>query len=291
MKIMKVDAINEIKNDRVHGASYLADKALETIKNALQTSPACDCAEFLQEMSNLAHRLTECRPTMASIGNCSSRFIFELQQYSANSPTLNSLREFSMTIVQNMQADFIWARSQTIEAGASLIENRNIIMTCSYSSTIVQIMAYAHNQGKSFQILMARSQEFPGDIAYGDRMASELAGYGIKCQVFSDDYVREKAKQADKIIVGADSINLDGSLVNGYPTAELALAAADANIPFYTVCESSKFLLRNITESIEKGFTLVPPLLITGIASEIGIITPNQVHQLSKPADAENPPK
>lgn len=287
MKIINTAAINEIGNDRVHGASYLADKALEAIKNTVQTSQARDREEFLLEMSNLAHGLMECRPTMASIGNCSSRFIFELQHYYSNSPDLNSLREFSMTIVQNMKADFMRAQSQAIETGAGLIENRDIIMTCSYSSTIVQTMAHAHDQGKSFRILVARSREFAGDIAYGDRMASELSRHRIECQVFSDDNIREKAKQADKMIVGADTIILDGSLVNGYPTAELALAAADANIPFYTICESSKFLLRDINESIEKGFALVPALLVTGIANETGIITPTQVHQLIKPADSK----
>jgi len=269
MKAMNA-AINEIKNDKINGASYLTDKALEALKNGVQTSQARNPEEFLGEISDLTSGLMECRPVMASIGNCSSRFMLELQQYSAIGPDLNSLREFSLLIVQSIRDDIAQARTETIEAGAGLIANGDIIMTCSYSSTIVQTMVRAHEQGKSFRTLVARSQEFTEDIAYGEKMASELCGQGIECHVFSDDDIREKAQQADKIIVGADAILLDGSLLNGYPTAELALAAGDANLPFYTVCESHKFLRRGIPETIEKGFNLVPSRLITGIVTEKG---------------------
>jgi len=279
MKAMNA-AIIEIKNDKIHGASYLTDKALEAIENGVQTIQAPNSEKYLREISEFTSALMECRPTMASIGNCSSWFMIELQKYAAAGPDLNSLREFSLLILLNIRDNMARARTKTIEAGAGLIANGNIIITCSYSSTIVQAMVCAHDQGKSFHILISRSQEFPEEFAYGEKMASELSGQGIECQVFSDGDIREKVRQADKIIVGADAILLDGSLLNGYPTAALALAAGDANVPFYTVCESHKYLCRDIPETIEKGFNLVPSRLITGIATEKGIITSNQMHHL-----------
>jgi Translation initiation factor 2B subunit, eIF-2B alpha/beta/delta family len=275
-------AVNDIKNDKVHGASYLTDKALEAIKNAAESSQA-DSNEYLwQELSDLASGLMACRPTMVSICNCIHRCISELQKYYANNPDLDSLRTFTIKTVQNIRNEFLLARSLAIQAGAGLIADREQIMTCSYSSTMIQTMVYAHEQGKSFYVLVARSQEGPDEIAYGDKMAFELSRYGIECEVFPDTDILEKAKQADKLMVGADAILPDSSLLNGYPTAELAQAAEQANIPFYTVCESNKFLHRDMPDTIEKGFNLVPACLVCGIVSEMGTMTPSQVCRLLK---------
>ncbi|MEA4924745.1 MAG: hypothetical protein VB084_05470 [Syntrophomonadaceae bacterium] len=275
------EAVIAIKNDKIHGAGYLTDKALEAVKNAVQTSQARNPEEFLREISGLTYELQECRPAMASIANCSSRFRTELQKDWGSGTDLNSLRAAALTIVQNIKRDFIRARDQAIEAGASLIENKDVIMTCSYSSTIVQTMARARGQGKSFQIMAAESREFPGAVAYGDKMAADLSGQGIKCHTFPDTDIRTMAPQADKIMVGADAILPDGSLLNGYPTAELALAAGDANLPFYTICESPKFLPRGKIETLEKGFNLVPSRLVSAVVSEKGILTPYQIDQLT----------
>ncbi len=276
------EAVMAIINDKIHGAGYLTDKALEAIKNAVQASQARNPEEFLREISGLTYELQECRPVMASITNCTSRFRTELQKYGASCTDLNFLRAAALTLVQNIKRDFRRARDQAIEAGASLIENEEVIITCSYSSTIVQTMTRARGQGKSFQVMAAESREFPGAVAYGDKLAAELSGQGIECHTFPDNDIRAMAQQADKIMVGADAILPDGSLLNGYPTAELALAARDANLPFYTICESPKFLPRGKIEALEKGFNLVPFRLVSAVVSEKGIRTPRQIARLIK---------
>ncbi|GAI73282.1 unnamed protein product, partial [marine sediment metagenome] len=76
----------------------------------------------------------------------------------------------------------------------------------------------------------------------------------------------------------ADSVLRDGSLINGLPTCELALAAK-GKLPFYVVCETLKFNPRVSSKHVklEEGFDLTPPELITGIITEAGAFKPENL--------------
>lgn len=274
--------VQAIKNDKIHGASYLADRAMQIIQNAVQTSQTSDREDFLEEIYGLARELINCRPAMVPIRNCISRFIAEVIESSQYISDLDSLRCFALSGVQNIIIACKQARDNTIESGASLIDANDTIMTCSFSSTIVQTLACAQRQGRSFQVLAARSQASPRDIAYGETTAAALKPYNIDCRVFADEYIRENILKADKIIAGADSVLPDGSLWNGCPTAKVALAAYEQAVPFYSICDTSKFCSDDIPELAEEGFDLVSSRLVTGIVCETGLIKPDQVRKLIK---------
>lgn len=265
-------AVEEIRKDNIHGASHLADKALDILKDAARSSQAGSSEEFLQEMARLAGELIKCRPTMVPIGNLVSRFLDRIQEYGGDSAGLDSLRSFLLAAVGKIKAEFQQARVKAIAAGAGLIAAGDTIITASYSSTVAEAMTQARKEGKWFKVLAARSQTRSGAVAYGERMAAALAGHGVECLLFDDEHIEARTGQADKAIIGADCIMLDGSLLNGCPTGRLALAAQKENIPLYSICESSKFSRSRRLDSIEEGFDLVAPDLIAGIAWEKGLL-------------------
>lgn len=279
----EIDAlISEIKNDQVHGASYLANMAMKTFEKAIQTSRAGNTKDFLQEMSGLACKLTECRPAMVPISNYTSRFIGELCANCQNAPELDLLRSLASSSVRDIMIDSERAREKTVEAGAGLIAEHDRVLTCSFSSTIIQTLACAYRRRKSFQVLAARSQASPQNLAYGERTAAALKEHGIDCLVLADEFIQANITGADKIIIGADSVLPDGSLWNGWPSAKVALAAYEEAIPFYAVCDSGKFCPRENSEPPEAGFDLVASRLITGIVCEKGLVKPDQIHKLIK---------
>jgi translation initiation factor 2B subunit (eIF-2B alpha/beta/delta family) len=60
----------------------------------------------------------------------------------------------------------------------------------------------------------------------------------------------------------------------------MAQAAANSKVPLYSVCETSKFAVlpqNSTSHKLEPGFDLIPPNLITGIITEVGMIKPNEV--------------
>ncbi|GAH63360.1 unnamed protein product, partial [marine sediment metagenome] len=93
-----------------------------------------------------------------------------------------------------------------------------------------------------------------------------------------DIAIKDCITEVRKVLVGADSVLRDGSLINGLPTYELALAAK-GKLPFYVVCETLKFNPRvsSTQVKLEEGFDLTPPELITGIITEAGAFKPENL--------------
>lgn len=74
MLIMNISAeiislIEEIKNDRTHGASQLARQAVKVLKVAAERSQEDSVEQFLQEQKEVGKRLMSARPAMAPVFN------------------------------------------------------------------------------------------------------------------------------------------------------------------------------------------------------------------------------
>jgi translation initiation factor 2B subunit (eIF-2B alpha/beta/delta family) len=269
--------IEEIRCDRLHGASWLSRRAIEVMKRAVEESESSAIDRFLAELIEIAKELMASRPSMVSITNCVSHLVYDVLERSKEEKELNSLRDFARIKADEILRDSKRATLKTIEIGADLIKERDRIMTCSYSSTVCQTFELAKDIKRSFKILVAESIGSDGR-RYGKITADELERHGIQTEVISDDTIGDDISRVNEVLVGADSILADGSLINGTPTNELALAAKDEDIPLYSICETSKFDLRGHLElQLEEGFDTIPPHLIKAIITERGTIKPNEV--------------
>ena len=102
------------------------------------------------------------------------------------------------------------------------------------------------------------------------------------------------------MMVGADRVCADGSIVNGVGTYQLALAAQEAAVPFYVLCETLKFdprLESGRVDLEEKEpseviaprklppqvrvknpyFDITPLELVRGVVTENGLLAPEGV--------------
>jgi len=263
--------IEGIAQDRTHGAGWLSREAIGVMKLATEKSEAQTIAQFLDELTKVAAKLIQTRPGMASITNSVSRFVYEVFQRSKDEEDLDSLRSFAGTKGDELIEDSMEAALKAAEKGALVIEEGDILMTCSYSATICETFRIAKSKEKGIEVIALESK------SYGEATARELKPYGISVRVVTDNAIGEHISPVKKVFVGADSILGDGSLINGTPTYELASAAKKAGIPFYSVCESVKLDVRSHRPKLEKGFDLIPPHLITRIITEEGMIRPGEV--------------
>lgn len=264
--------IDRITKDRTHGAAWLSREALGVMKLATEKSEAKSATDFLAELTKVAARLVEAKPSMASIANRVSRFLYEVSQRSKDEKDLDLLRSFARSKGDELIRDSMQAALKAAENGAAAIEDGDILMTCSYSSTICQAFGIAKNGAKEIEVIALESK------SYAEATARELKSCGIPVQIIPDNRIGDYILRAKKVLVGADSILGDGSLINGTPTYELARAAKRAGIPFYSVCETAKFHIAGYLgqrAELDEGFDLVPPQLITGIITEEGTIKPS----------------
>jgi translation initiation factor eIF-2B subunit delta len=266
--------IEEIRTDRSHGASELTWKALEIIQYAVCTSTAANSLRFLEEMRSVAAQLIEARTTMVSIRNSVSRFMYQLiMECSKSDINLETLKTWSVQTSAYLINTIAEARLNAILNAAEFIPNESRIITCSYSSTVIDALKQAAASGKSFKIMIMESQS--GDYKYGEMMAAALAKNGFASMVIADEQIKSIVQEANIIIIGADAVLANGSVINGYPSLFLARIAAEnlPPVPVYSICESIKFYPGD-TLYLEKGFDLIPAQLIRGIITEKAIYDP-----------------
>ncbi len=268
------DKIEAIRVDRVHGASWLSREALAVLKLAAETSQATSSDDFWAEIRDVAQKLMAARPAMASITNAVSRFVSDFWAKSKEDKDLDSLTSFARSRCDELIAESEQAALKVAQIAAQMIADGERLMTCSYSSTICQALRVAKAEGKHFEVLVAESKF--GGRAYGELTAAELQRYGIPVELIPDGDIKQNMPRVSKVLVGADSILADGTLINGIPTYELAWAAKESDIPVYSVCETAKFNAQSQIE-LEPGFDRIPPDLVTGIITERGLIKPEEV--------------
>ncbi len=272
------EQIEEIRQDRTHGASWLSRQAIGVLNLAVKKSESKKVADFREELIAVARELVVAKPSMASITNCVSRFIYEVSQESEVEKDLVSLKGFACSKGNDLVIESEEAFLKVTEKGSEIIEKGDRLMTCSYSSTICQTFRTAKLRGKEFYVLVAESR-FGGKV-YGELTAEQLKTYKITAEVIPDNAIVNYISKVNKVLVGADSVSADGSLINGSPTHAVALAAKKRLVPFYSLCETTKFdITSHLGQPIEleEGFDKVPPASITGIITEDGLIKPDEV--------------
>jgi len=290
-----ISLIDEIRNDKTHGASQLARQAANVLKVAAEQSQADNTKAFLQEQREIGERLMSARPAMAPIFNMVNGLLKAISEKSAEIE-LDLVKHFTISKADEVVNGSLQAVAQIAEHGSELIADGDKIMTHSYSSTVVAVLKAAFAKHRHIEVIATRS----GPGRTGERIARELGLYGIPVTFIDDAAMGLYMRTVNRVVVGADRVCADGKVVNGIGTYQLALASEKANIPFYVLCETLKFDPRlssdevdleekEPSEVVESGklppevrvknpyFDITPLELITGIITENGLLMPEEV--------------
>ncbi|MFH1328999.1 MAG: NUDIX domain-containing protein [Candidatus Bathyarchaeota archaeon] len=262
--------INSIRTDKHRGASQLSREALNILKCVLERDNSKTCEDFLVYFKQVGKELVESRPTMAPIANIVGHVIYEVSEKVEEK--LKSLKSFANNKIEELYRNSELALEKTSDYAANLINNSDVVFTCSYSSTLCATFRKAKLQEKNFNVIVAESVSADGILHHGKTMAEQLEHCKVLTEIIADDTIENQVHKANKILVGADNLLPNGTLINGAPTHRLALTAKKHSVPFYVVCETSKFSLFDRTPRLEKGFDLIEPALLTGIVTENGVI-------------------
>ena len=128
--------IEEIRNDKTHGASELARQAMKVLKIAAERSQAESTEEFLLEQKELGQRLISARLAMAPIFNIISPLRNTIIG-KATEMDLDSVRRLAISKADEAASDSLQAVAQIAQYGSRLIADGDKIMTHSHSSTVI----------------------------------------------------------------------------------------------------------------------------------------------------------
>ena len=242
-----------IRGDRTHGAAFLAQRAIWALAQVASKESAT-----WESVREAAGKLDQLRPDMASIANGVHLLLARLQKAGEdlrNTPTL------ATELIAETQG---WAE-QAAGRAAALIPQTGIVLTCSYSTTVVQTLATAWRQGRRFQ-----AQVLPS-AGYGALTAEEAQQAGVDAQVVGT-LPRGATSNTTVGLIGADTVYPGSFVVNGAPSLGLAQWCADRGLPFYVVCDSLKIAARAPQDRLvlPRGMQRIPWRYMAAIITESG---------------------
>jgi translation initiation factor eIF-2B subunit delta len=215
--------IARIRDDNRRGASELARDAVA----ALEEFAATVTCNVLMETRALAHELAGLRPTLCAISDLLGHCLEELED-EVGKPSAIVERAVERTLSWSNEAT-----ERTVTRAVEVLRGAAVIMTHSRSSTVQAALA---RLAPPTRVIATESR--PG--FEGHDLARQLAERGAQVDVITEAEIGLVVSEADAVLVGADAILRDGSVVNKVGTHGLALAAREYQIPFYVCAESFK---------------------------------------------------
>ena len=218
----------------------------------------------------------------------------ELLKARPTEPALRNAIKFAKKYGQEKALEhFKKAREKIINYGIKRI--KPVIFTHCHSSTVISILKYAKQKGKKFEVINTETRP----LYQGRKTAEELSRLGIRITTITDSAAKDaltkggEIKKANVVLLGADAILKNGDVINKIGSGMFAEIAYYEKVPVYICANSWKFSSRNVKieersfKEIWKNapknvkiknpaFEVIDKKYITGIVSELGILSPKQ---------------
>lgn len=254
------ERVKLIAEDREHGAGWLARQAVEGLATAV--SEGADPLES-------ARALAEARPAIGAITSALGRVVAAGRAHDH--------------LVEQCR-DLLDRRDRAAHSIAVLLrpELKGTVMTHSASTTVREALLY----GRPSRVVCTVTDPYEEGRAF----AADLEREGLTVEVVADDDATHAVATVGLLLLGADSVFRDGSLVNKAGTSALAAAAKSAGVPVVVGCETFKLAPvdapsgersgRGDLDLEEEPFDLTRPQCIDRYVTDEGVFEPDEIAAL-----------
>lgn len=275
-----------VADDRSHGAGELGIWTLEGIRAALMDIKNTSTASAKSTLARLCRRAARLRPSMATPLSAALTAWSALSQVDWSEA--KAARQ-SGQIIDELIARREQAPLQAAEHAARLISDPSHVVTLSLSFSV---LATLHAARSSIRLLSAGESR---PVCEGTRTACRAAVFGIETELFTDAALTRRVRDADLAIIGADSIQHDGSVVNKVGSAALFSVARMHNVPTMVVADTGKIIPTGYQIEMEEMspedlghslpdvtvrnpyFETLPESLVDHIVAETGRLQPEDI--------------
>ena len=226
----------KIRSMEIRGAGRIAVAASAALRDYARTLASLNIEEFSIKIEEAAKTLVDTRPTAVSLPNA---IMLTKKHTSLNvGEAIDEIVDNSDTFIKNATE----ALGKIGRIGAERIRDGDVIMTHCNSHAAISIIKTAFDQGKDISVIATESRP----RRQGFITIRELSDHGIPTTLIVDSAVRLAMKEVDLVVVGADSISVNGALINKIGTSQLALAAQEARKNVIVAAETYKFSPRTL---------------------------------------------
>jgi translation initiation factor 2B subunit (eIF-2B alpha/beta/delta family) len=266
------ERVDELRRDTVHGAGWMAERALETLIEEA-AADADDAEQLLARLQEAGRRLADSRRDAGAVAGAIGRVLA-----AANAQRHLSADELTLLVTEEARA-ICDARRRAAFAIAVQLSDRLAdaeVMTHSASATVRE--ALQHTPPKLVVCTVSRPRE------EGRVFADELREAGLEVELVDDDDAPAALERVALLLLGADTVYRDGTLGNKAGTYPLAKAARERGVPVVVALEVLKLSprdsadARDLAEDGTRDFT--PPTLLGELVTEEGVFQPAEVAAL-----------
>jgi translation initiation factor 2B subunit (eIF-2B alpha/beta/delta family) len=286
--------VADVVEDTEHGSAWISTRALEVLRRHAEG------ADELTTVAALARKLRESHPDMAALANRINRAMTRATSLGgvddpAGTPAA-VVSAAEQTLSEARRADEAAAAQ-----AATLLGDDATVATLSRSGTVFEALVEAEPA-----VLIGESRP----AGEGGDVAAELAAAGVEVTLttdaalpwaLADDAASSATVDApapDVVLVGADAVLPNGTVINKVGTRALGLAASRAGVALYAVAARDKIAIANLTPSVESDswplgvdsavrtwtptFDRTPPDCVDGIVTEAGGLATNEIRDVAE---------
>ncbi len=214
-----------LRADRSMGAGMLARAAAREIVKLLPVA-GHDFGRLRQQLVDVAERLRFARPSMVPPIN----LLADVRDAIAGAADADDAEAAAAALVSQSEK----AERAAVTAAAGRIGVGERVMTISYSGTVRQVLLAA--AAKIGRVVVCESRP----LYEGRTLAEALEESDLAVTVITDAQAAAHVDRVDRVLLGADAVLPDGSVVNKVGSTLLALAAQRAGKPVTVVADSLK---------------------------------------------------
>jgi ribose 1,5-bisphosphate isomerase len=288
------ETADDIAAMEIRGAATIADAAAKAIGIQAAETSADSPEEFRETIRAAARLLRDTRPTAVSLPNA-LRYVLRRMEGSS----VEALRDSVVRTTAEFSRRLDRAQDDLGQVGANRLRDGDVIMTHCHSTDVLACVEAAVDQGKELEAIVKETR--PRN--QGHITARELRDMGVPVTLVVDSAARRYLNDVDHVLVGADSIAADGSVINKIGTSGLAVNARDRGTPLMVAAQTIKLHPETLTghtveiemrdedevvgpdERAEIGditvenpaFDVTPPRYVDAIVTERGQFPPESI--------------
>lgn len=182
--------------------------------------------------------LNECRPLSVGMNTAFDFLQHQMTKIPAGKSDADSKQSLFNDIDQYIKDEISLAVNAITVLGAERINKTgDCIMTFSYSLEVKHVLYSAYLQGKKFRVIVVDS----GPEYRGLDMVEFLSKLNIHVSYIYINSAPYVIKESTKVLLGAHAILANGYVMSQMGSSQLALLAANHNVPVYVTCATSEF--------------------------------------------------
>jgi len=292
---------HNLKTIKIQGATAVSRSIIAAIKNYGLNNKTNNLSLWKRDLKKIANYLLSARPTEPMAQNGVKFIFYQLEKHHPKNI------QQAKSILRKSTNQFIFisenAAKKIIPLGKTIIKNGDDVLTHCHSWLVQQILINAKKSGKKFRVFNTETRP----LYQGHITAKNLLKAKINTTMVTDSsagflisHYSGKELMMEKIIIGADAVLSDGSVINKIGSYAIGASAFLEKVPLYVAAPLLKFYPRpwikieqrsakevwpnapKKLKIINFAFDVVPAKWIKGIICEAGIIKPNEAKKFIK---------